>query len=404
MFENFDNQIERYFIDPHGVVYTQIDSRTLKVPENKMFKEYPAVPYEEPSTVKFQYPHNNDRTNWGKDTFMPDEFWSYENCGMCTGAYLNALCAAMRNPATDTPQIRQRAKRTFDAQQYIFKIGSELEFGFFPKIWGGKFSHQTSTDQMLYTMHSLHNYYPFASEEDKINIKKYIIAMADFWWKRNYTMTWYNLLDMKWPRLRFPSFLMMAYKYSGDEKYRAEALRILDEDPDNIVEHAVKAPYLCFVADTLSMDTMNIEMMTQFSPLPENYCRIMLDGLKKQWFHKIKTITPDGYFYNRMDYDLQTGIATPQINGCTRSAWSTMIVRSGLLLSRFIPELQQQAVELAEHVLSQLKFENMYYCHPDDVENLEPAAQFKTRFLSGDAITNRQWAYYLLAEYKSQTH
>lgn len=404
MFENFDTYIEKYFIDPNGIVYTEIDSRTLKVLENKMFKEYPSTPFEEPSTVKFQLPSNNDRTYWEKDTFMPAEFWSYENCGMCTGAYLNALCSAMRNPATDTPEIRRRAKRTFDAQQYIFQIGSKLEFGFFPKIWGGKFSHQTSTDQMLYTMHSLHNYYPFASNEDKIQIGKYIVAMADFWWKRNYTMTWYNLVDMKWPRLRFPSFLMMAYKYSGDEKYRTEALRILDEEPDNIVEHAVKAPFLINVADTLSMDAMNIEMMTQFSPLPEKYCKIMLAGLKEQWYHKIKTLTPDGYFYNRMDYDLQTGIATPQTKNCSRSAWSTMIVRSGLLISRFIPEIRPQAIELAEHVLKQLKFENMYYCHPEDADEFEKPYQFKTRFLSGDAITNRQWAYYLLAEYKYQKY
>jgi hypothetical protein len=46
----------------------------------------------------------------------------------------------------------------------------------------------------------------------------------------------------------------------------------------------------------------------------------------------------------------------------------------------------------------------MYYCHPEDADEFEKPYQFKTRFLSGDAITNRQWAYYLLAEYKYQKY
>ena len=401
MFDNFDPFLENYFLDANGVVYTGILLDTLRPPENEFFQRY--LPADEKPVSKKTLQMPTLHTVWGPDAFSLADFWAYENCGMTTGAYLNALCSALRTPGCDTPEIRKRAKRTFDAQQYIFRIGSQWEYGFFPKIWGNRFSYQTSTDQMLYTIHSMHNYYPFASPEDQAEITRLIPAMADFWMKRNYILTYYNRENMVWPPLRFPSFLMMAWKYSGEEKYRKEALRILEENKNHIAEHLVEEHWaephiLIHSADAVTMDTMNIEMMTDFAPLPEPYRQLLLDGLKKVWLQRKKTLCSDGFYWINMLYDLKTGIATPQKSGCPRSGWSTMIVRAGLEISRLIPEFYPEAKEAAELVLSSLKPEEMYYYHPDDAEQLEPHLRYKTRFLSGDAIANRQWAYYLLQE------
>lgn len=405
---NFDSFLEDHFIDPNGVVYTSLHLDTLLPPTDEFFRRYEPEKKEIPSCSALQIP--NSQTTWGPDSFSMAEFWAYENCGMCTGAYLNALCCAMRTPGYDTPDIRKRAKRTFDAQLYIFRLGNRWEYGFFPKIWGNRFSYQTSTDQMLYTIHSMHNYYPFATREDRAEIARLIPAMADFWMKRNYTLTYYNIKDMVWPPLRFPSFLMMAWKYSGEEKYRKEALRILEESKGHITEHLIeyRPEYpteplaLVHSGDAITMDTMNIEMMIDYVPMPEPYRQKLLDGLKKVWHQRKKTLCPDGFYWINMAYDLQTDTAVPKPVECPRSGWSTMIVRAGLEISRLIPEIFPEAKAAAELVLAKLKPEEMYYYHPDDAEQLKPDSRFKMQFLSGDAIANRQWSYYLLKELEAE--
>ena len=401
MFDNFDQFLEENFIDPNGVVYSLLDRQTRRPVDELFFQPYGRKPDHE-NRCGFQPPLPGEVTHWGKDTFTLPEFVTYENCGMCTGAYLDGLCSALRTPGADTEEVRCRAKRTFDAIRYIAGIGNQWEYGFFPKIWGNKFRYQTSTDQYLYVLHGMNSYYPFASEKDRREIERLIPAMVDFWMKRQYRLTYYNLIDMDWPPLRFPGFLMLAYKYTGDEKYRKEAIRILDAMDGKIVEHAVRCPALICSADAICMDTSGIEMMAVISPLPEDYCRILLDGLKEEFYIRIKSLTEDGYFWTKMDYDLESGVAVPRKTDAPRSAWSCMIVRAGLQMSRFMPGIYHDARRLAENVLTKLRPEEMYYYHPDDAYHLPRYQQYKNQFLSGDAITNRQWTYRLYNELAQQ--
>ena len=74
------------------------------------------------------------------------------------------------------------------------------------------------------------------------------------------------------------------------------------------------------------------------------------------------------------------------------------VVRSGLQMSRFMPEIYPDARRLAENVLAKLLPEEMYYYHPDDAYHLPRYRQYNNQFLSGDAIANRQWAYRLYNE------
>jgi len=390
--KNFDTFLEEHFLDSNGVVYTMIDAATLKPMKDSFFEPF----------AKIKPNGENVVCTWGPDTFSPVDFWLYENCGMTTGAYLNSLCSAMRTPGSDTPEIRKRAKRTFDAQCYMYGIGQTFEKGFFPKIWGNRLSRQTSTDQCLYTVHSMHNYYPFASAEDQKMISEIIVSIADFWYKRKYILTYYLKKDMVWPPLRFPPLLMLAYRYSGNEEYRTEALRILNLHRNEVPEYLVRNEYLSNSADCMTMDTMNTELMVDFSPLPEEWCVMMLDGLRKEWQQRKRSLTPDGFYWTNMCYDLQTETATPKGKNCPRSAWSSMIVRAGLQLSRLIPDIYEEAREAAEIILNKLSPEEMYYYHPEDKEHFSPELQYKMLFLSGDAIVNRQWAYRLMKEYDAK--
>jgi hypothetical protein len=392
--DNFDGYLEKHFVDPHGVIYTFIDAATLKPADDAFYEPYAKI---KPTLF-------NSPCHWGPDNFTPAELGMYENCGMTTGAYLNSLCSALRTPGSGTEEIRKRAKRSFDALVYIYNIGQTLEKGFFPKIWGDRLSHQTSTDQCLYTVHSMHNYYPFASEADREKIAEIIIGIAEFWQRRKYVLTYFDRVNMVWPPLRFPPLLMLAYRYSGKEAFRKEALRILNEHRDIVPEYLVRNGYLYCSADHIAMDTMNFELMVDFAPLPEEWFEKLYSGLRKEWGQYRKSLTEDGFFWINMYYDQKTETAVPREKECPRSAWSTMIVRAGLQLSRLIPEIYPDARKAAELVLNKLAPEKMYYYHPDDKEQLDPERRYRMLFLSGDAISNRQWAYRLLREYDAKGH
>ena len=390
--DEFDRFIEDHFIDAHGVVYSQIDVATLQPLQDDFFRSW-----------------GGDNTDtwgggWGEDHFSAAEYWSYENCGMCTGAYLNSLCCALRLPGIDEEDVRRRAKRTFDGLVYIYRIGQAWERGFFPKIWGNRLSHQTSTDQVLYAMHSMHNYYPFSSAEDRKSIEEMIPAMAEFWMNRNYVLSYYHVKDMVWPPLRFPSFLMLAWKYSGKEKFRKEALRILDENIGRIPENSRrKHGSLYAMADAITMDTMNHEILLDFAPVPEHYRKVLLDGLRIMWEEGKATLTPDGFHPFSVPCDPITARPTagPEKNG-PRMAWSTMVVRAGLEMARLLPDLLPETMAAAEIVLKKLRPEEMYYYHPADAEKLPEKNRYKACFLSGDAIANRQWALHLYQGYQQK--
>ena len=392
--KNFDAFLEKHFADRNGVIYTLIDAATLKPADDAFYEPYAKI-----KPTLFNAP-----CRWGPDHFTPAEMGWYENCGMTTGCYLESLCSVLRTPGDGTEEIRKRAKRTFDALVYIYNTGQAWEKGFFPKIWGDRLSHQTSTDQCLYAVHSMHNYYPFASEEDRKKIAEIIVGIAEFWHRRKYILTYYDRVDMVWPPLRFPPLLMLAYRYSGNEDLKKEALRILNEHRDIIPEYLVRGEYMGASADCMTMDTMNFELMVDFAPLPEEWHEMLFSGLRKEWNQRKQSLTPDGYYRPNMHYDQKTGIAVPREKGCPRSAWSTMIVRAGLQLSRLIPDIYPEAREAAELVLNQLAPEDMNYYHPEDKEQFESEQRYKMLFLSGDAITNRQWAYRLLREYDAKGH
>lgn len=388
MTEQFDEFIDSYFLDANGIIYSEIDAKTLAPLGKAFFDRFSDAAGDELGS----------EATWGPDHFTATDFWLYENCGMTTGSYLNSLCCALRTPGGDTPDIRRRAKRSFNALKYIYSIGETLEKGFFPKIWGNKLSHQTSTDQCLYAVHSMYNYYPFATAEEQNEIAEITVNIADYWYRRKYILTYYKIKDMVWPPLRFPPLLMLAWKCSGNEEYRREALRILEEHRAEVPEYLVRDNYIYASADCMTMDTMNIELMTEYAPLPEEWRALMQEGLKKEWSQRKQTLTPDGYYWSGLNFDLNANKVIYDDTCRPRSAWSTMIVRAGLEISRYFPELYPEAKAAAEIVLNQLKPEDMVYYRLEDIGMFKPEQQYKMHFLSGDAIANRQWAARLLVE------
>jgi len=368
--------LEDHFLDPNGVIYTQIDEETLRTVDAETFAgaETPA---------------------WYPVGMTLPDFWSYENCGMTTGGYLSALCTMLADDRRkDRERLRKQAQRTFRALHHIYTIGMQWEEGFFPKIWGNRFSRQTSTDQYLYAMFSMDQYYPIAPEEERGLIRRMIPAMAEFWRKRNYILTYYHVEDMVWPPLRFPPLLLLACKYMPEESMKEEALRILAENLEKIPENSRrKSGRLYHLADAVTMDVMNLILMLKSEFLPSSFRPALLAGMEKIWFEARQTLTEDGFYWSSMPCDRSSGVVIPgtEAQYGARSAWSTMVVRAGLQLSGYLPSLMEETRRCAERVLAKLTPETMYYYHPDDAGKLDPDKRFAVRFLSGDAAVNYLW-------------
>jgi hypothetical protein len=66
------------------------------------------------------------------------------------------------------------------------------------------------------------------------------------------------------------------------------------------------------------------------------------------------------------------------------------------------PGFRSEMIAHAEDILS--KFDNIKkfnYINEEDIERINPAYQFKCRFISGDAVAQGLWSYYLLQKLKN---
>ena len=74
-----------------------------------------------------------------------------------------------------------------------------------------------------------------------------------------------------------------------------------------------------------------------------------------------------------------------------------MVVRGGLLASKWNPWERDDILRKARGVLGAFNDVRQFnYLHPDDAERLPADSRYKTRFLSGDSITNYLWSVRLI--------
>jgi hypothetical protein len=340
----------------------------------------------------------------------------YENCGMCTGAYLMSLVYQYRSEKKG--EVLEKAKRCFNALKYIFELGKELETGFFPKIYGGRFSDETSSDQCLYAIYSMNSLYEFASPEEKAEIDFMIPAIADFWRKRKYIYNYWNQKNMQWPIFRFPIFMLMAYKHSGDKKFSDEYEQLLsswEQDyplqfnllgnkqkgliEPNEYEKKFNAWLVSSMPDYMTMRMMELEYLLNNdpqNPLAPHWKQSILD----MWAQARLALAPDGKAYHMILVDMDTG-ETRRPEPCdlrtSKTGWSTMIARATVQALGFYPD-NQDMKKTVKNILNSLDNHDMIYY--DEPERFPPKERFKTRFLSGDSITNWLWAYWQGASQK----
>ncbi len=390
---------EAHFLDPDGIVYSQLDRATGK-----------------PLTAAFFAPDDDIHPVGGAD---PAGMYSYENCGMTTGAYLQALVC--RYEAEGDPAALERARRGYHALRHVYDLGRQLEEGFFPKIYGGRFTQQTSTDQVLYAVQALDRFSAVASEAERREIARMIGCMIGFWVKRKYRFGYYHIPDMEWPLARFPSLLLLAHKHTGEAPFWAEYERLLAEGvnrhpgesrlrrkrsgevPPSEFEKEQQAWVLFSTADAVTMDIMELEYLLRHDSGNE-WADCWRRSVATMWAEGAASLAPDGRVYVQCLVDMRTGEPRPlpprSPGSCAhmayfsgaKSGWSSMIARAGVQAAPHL-DAPAPALAAARRILEALDLQDLSYV--DEPERFEPRHRFKTRFLSGDAMANWLWAYWL---------
>ncbi len=154
--------------------------------------------------------------------------FNYENSGMVMGELLSAMCARYR--ASGDEEARRKAARIFAAVRQIYEMSQRIAKGFFCKPWAGRLSDEISSDQCLYILFALNEYYPLASEREQKQICEMTEGIASFWMTADYTYKYYGH-TLRWQKCRFLIFLALAYKYSGRRIF-LEEFRSLEAEKD----------------------------------------------------------------------------------------------------------------------------------------------------------------------------
>jgi len=400
---------ETHFIDENGVVYTVINGETQRPPDRSLFAD--------------------DYAAQLADAYAPDctpeDFWGYENCGMTTGAYLQAM--VFRHLVEKDPIALARARRCCNALKHIYTIGKDYEEGFFPKIYGGRLSNQTSTDQVLYCVMALDRYWPLADAEEQQQISHMIAKMVRFWVRHDYKFGYYDRPEIEWPLVRFPALLLLAYNHSHDDSFKREYQRLLDSGVTDAPEFLRLAPkqsgktpptaferesgvwLIVITPDYWAMDVMQFDYKLRNDP-GNRRCAGWRNSIALMWDEAKIMLAPEGRAYYCVLVDRKTGeVCRPDdklpkdkipesIYALREAKWArvTLTARSAVQAAALLPE-NREMVSAARHILTSMNTRDMVSLVDVDMsdrEKVPPRYGCRTRFLCGDTMSNWLWAYW----------
>lgn len=399
------SDFEHYFRDPEtNLMFTSLDRDTLRPPDDAFFAQGGLTAEEM------------------VDGVTPAELYMHENFGIATGSYMAS--EALRYEATGAADALESMHRSLDGMFRVYEMGRQLSPGFYPKIYGRRFSRETSTDQVLYSCLGMEAFHPYAGAEDRRKIEEMIPAMLRFWAERDYRYHYFHYFgdDWQWPLIRFPGLLKLAWKFSGDDFFDRECRRLLPQTviPEHCqllkslrngkpseYERANHAWLTINGADRIGMDVMQYDLLLRHDPENPLAC-YWRAGIRWMWEEVKDSIADDGFYYSMTLYDFDTlkcrqppgWSVDGSKNHGAKSAWSTWVARAGLVAMRHCPELRDEVLPVAEKVLEKITFNRcLWYLEPD---HFPPEQRFNTRMLSGDAVANYLWTQELLGRFRRE--
>jgi hypothetical protein len=397
-----EDYVEKYLVDPHGIIYSVINNLTGRLWNEEDLKDSDA----------FKLPG-----------VSPWDLLSYENCGMTTGAYLAAMTAKYRTTGNSADLIL--AGRCFEGLQFIYEIGKKKEEGYFPKIYGGKYSEQISSDQYIYALKGMDLYYDIAPVEHRKQICRMVEKMVNFWMKRRYRYNYYTINDMQWPLGRFPAFLIIAYRITKEQKFLDEFKRLNREEavymkPADSALAKLKSRTLTeyekqngnryllgALEDCAAMEIIALESCLKYS---SDFTESWKQSMREIWHEGKLALTPENLAYRQVLYDPASGHSAPipeakmlddesvldwqwfSWRGNVLTPRSTMLARAGFQIQKWVPDENAAAISL--RILNDVRLDQMrHYLDPDGKQIL-PCHKYLTECVCADSIVNWLWAYW----------
>jgi len=201
--------VEHVFRDEDDILLSCVNGRTMK-----------------PYTVDDVKNRPNGLDTFAENSSIPrwvKPVWAnYEDTGIASGTYLEALC--VKAMVTNDDKVRELARRTVKA---IFTLcdnaaNTKQSYGgggkgWLPKPYAGirnvSEMHETSADQYCMITHGLHTYYlSLATEQEKRKIEDIIISFADWWYDHDYAGVYFGKA-IWWKRLEGHSMAAAYFLY-----------------------------------------------------------------------------------------------------------------------------------------------------------------------------------------------
>ena len=348
------------------------------------------------------------------------DFLNYENTGMVQGTFLSAMC--LKYKCTGNENTLSKARRTFKGICRVYDMSQEIAQGFYCKPWGGRLTNETSSDQYIYTMTGLDDFFELALPEEKKRIRSMIVAMANFWLERRYCWNYYGQ-SLEWPKMRFISLMALAVKHGGGDKFLNEWKRL-----DRVQQSTSETPFRSTVPEkefeqnavkilSVHPDSCLSTFLSLESAMKQDNKPFYLDICRRSFEYGCLGLTDDGNTFAFLIRDKESGglkeLEQVSYNPGAFTPLSRIIgpYRRGgmqnLMFARFAASYEAYAPEcgglaLAEGVLRKVGVKHLTW-YEDPFLIMPPEIQWKVNVFSGDAAAHWLWCYWKLAEQNAIT-
>ncbi|MSO22261.1 MAG: hypothetical protein EXQ58_03185 [Acidobacteria bacterium] len=332
----------------------------------------------------------------------PMHVWrAWENTTSDTAFYLGALSYQYR--ATGDPNVLKMCRRTFGALKTIYDLGAQDEPGFVTKPYGGKYSRQSSGDQVQCLGVGLEAYRHIAPPADRAVLDEMLRHLADFQIKYRYAPKHGYFAHSSGPAtaqteshewsdaLIYIPLLRLAWEATGDARYLRE----------NEIWYKC-----CGVDEKWPVPTGTVtgytghrmfylpSLMMEMDPANHELWRSMMFNV----FRTLRTgVLPDGTAYTSWTHDLQTGKTLPRDpgfgGGSTRTGRIAIFARACVNAQRWFPN--ENMTEVARRILEGLDMDTFRFVMPvSDRGQLPPEWRIEAELIDFDSLTGWLWAYW----------
>ena len=392
--------VEQKTIQVHGLIPMFVRARDYELPTAQ---DYAAAPV-------YQKLMGKTEADLG---LAPRHVWrAWENTTADTAFYLAAMAYQYR--CTADPKALAICRRTLNALKYIYDLAAERgEPGFICKPYGGKYSNQTSNDQIQCWTVGLEAYLSVAPAEDRALVEKMIVGATDELIRDNWCMAKYGYFGTprqetdfskgkgNWTSaLSYLPLINLAWRATGNTTYLQQIQRWYDAcgldarwvlpkgfppQPEGTIQGWLgRFPNLYLASLMMEMDPWRHEL---WRDQMLNAFRMSRTG-----------VLPDGTGYTSWTHNLKTAQTTPLKDAkwgveSGRSGRWAIFARGYVAAQRWLPE--ENMVAAARTILEGLDMDRFRFVLPLSDQHAFPKGyQPEGDFLDLDSVTAWLWTYW----------